>query len=508
MTTHFSLDSISFDFLKEHQHMHKDSKQAFSATSRPQSAMNFISSFLFLVCIFFASQSLANTNAQGIEIEFLTDNNINGEISDITQPLDDEAILSLEPSVAIASFENNLWLRIQDGYAIPDITSPYTTKFENWYASRPDYVEKMMARSQKYLFYVVEEVEKRGMPTEIALLPMIESAYNPKAYSRSHAAGIWQFIPSTGKHFGLQQNWWVDNRRHVTAATQAALDYLQKLYDLFGSWDLALAAYNAGEGTVGRAIAKNQKSGLPTDYKSLKLPLETVQYVPKLQAIKNIVTHPDRYGLNIEAIPNEAYFAEIDPPYQIDAKLAAKLADISDEEFALLNPNYNRPVIATRNNSHKLLLPVSAVETFESNLSNHDQSLVSWSVYNAKRGEQLASIAKKFDISINRLREVNDLPKNNKITNQFHLLVPSDDSSSTNINVATLADQKSHIEQKVFKNVTHTIKRGETLSSLAKKYGTNTKDLMVMNRLKSTKLKVGQIIRVKGTRAREKTKRI
>ena len=488
--------------------MYMDNKRAVSASLRALDAINFYSILLFLLCVFFASQSLANTNAKGIEIEFVLDEITNDEIVGLTQPIQNEANLSLEPSLVIAPFDNNLWLRIQHGYALPNITSPYTNKFENWYASRPDYVEKMMARSQKYLFYVVEEVEKRGMPTEIALLPMIESAYNPKAYSRSHAAGIWQFVPATGKHFGLQQNWWVDNRRHVTAATQAALDYLQKLHGMFGSWDLALAAYNAGEGTVGRAIIKNQKSGLPTDYQSLKLPLETVQYVPKLQAIKNIVTHPERYGLNIDSIPNEAYFAEIDPPYQIDAKLAAKLADITDEEFALLNPNYNRPVIATKNNSHKLLLPVSAVETFESNLSNHDQSLISWRVYNAKRGEQLANIAKKFDISINRLREVNDLPKNNKITKPFNLLVPTDESNSTDINVATLADQKSHIEHKDFKHVTHTIKRGETLSSLAKKYGTNTKDLMVMNRLKSTKLKVGQIIRVKGTRAREKTKRI
>lgn len=488
--------------------MYMNHKNTISLRTIPFGAINLINNFLFVVFMLFTMQSLANTNAKGVEIEFLMDNHLNEEIADITQPINDDAIFLQESSVETNPFENNLWLRIQNGYAIPDVTSPYTSKFENWYASRPDYVEKMMDRSQKYLFYVVEEVEKRGMPTEIALLPMIESAYNPKAYSRSHAAGIWQFIPSTGKHFGLQQNWWVDNRRHVTAATQAALDYLQKLHDLFGSWDLALAAYNAGEGTVGRAIAKNQRSGLPTDYQHLQLPLETVQYVPKLQAIKNIVTQPERYGLNIQIIPNEAYFAEINPPYQIDAKLAARLADISHEEFALLNPNYNRPVIATRNNSHKLLLPVSAVETFESNLNNYDQSLISWKVYNAKRGEQLANIAKKFDISISKLREINDLPKNNKITKPLHLLVPTDESSSADINVATLADQKSHIEQKDIKQVTHTIKRGETLSSLAKKYGTNTKDLMVMNRLKSTKLKIGQIIRVKGTRTREKTKRI
>ena len=488
--------------------MQRKFKLSISALAWYQNSINIFSHLLFIIGIFFASQSFANTNAKGIEIEFISDDIIHGEIADITQPINEEVDLSLTLAHEADPFNNNLWLRIQHGYAMPDITSPYTNKFENWYASRPDYVEKMMERSQKYLFYVVEEVEKRGMPTEIALLPMIESAYNPKAYSRSHAAGIWQFVPATGKHFGLQQNWWVDNRRNVTAATQAALDYLQKLHNMFGSWDLALAAYNAGEGTVGRAIIKNQKSGLPTDYQNLKLPLETAQYVPKLQAIKNIVTNPERYGLNLAPISNEAYFAEIDPPYQIDAKLAANLAGISHDEFALLNPSYNRPIVATKNNSHKLLLPVSAIETFESNLNNYDQSLVSWKVYNAKRGEQLASIAKKFDISINRLREVNDLPKGKKLTNTLHLLVPADESSTNKINVAKLASQQTKTQQDHIKHVTHKIKRGETLSTLATMYGTNTKDLMKMNRLKSTKLKVGQILKVKGNRTRDKTKRI
>jgi membrane-bound lytic murein transglycosylase D len=489
--------------------MHKESNQSASVTLRQQDITHFFNALLMVICMLFAAQSYANTNAKGVEIEFVTEDSINEEIANIAQPIGEEAILSLAPELEVAPFENNLWLRIQHGYAMPDITSPYTNKYENWYASRPDYIARMMERSQKYLYYVVEEVEKRGMPTEIALLPMIESAYNPQAYSRSHAAGIWQFVPATGKHFGLQQNWWVDNRRNVTAATQAALDYLQKLHDMFGSWDLALAAYNAGEGTVGRAIAKNQKSGLPTDYQNLSLPQETAHYVPKLQAIKNIVTNPEQYGLQLALIPNEAYFAEIDPPFQIDAKLAAKLADISHEEFALLNPSYNRPIIATRNNSHKLLLPVSAIQTFENNLNNYDQSLVSWKVYNAKRGEQLASIAKKFDISINRLREVNDLSSDKKLSKTLHLLVPADDETSANdINVAKLADQKIRSQQNSVNLVTHKIKRGETLSSLAKMYGTNTKDLMKMNRLKSTKLKIGQIIRVKGSRTREKTKRI
>ena len=241
---------------------------------------------------------------------------------------------------------------------MPDSTSDLVARHENWYSSRPDYIRRMVERSQKYLFHIVEEVEKRGIPTEIALLPMIESAYNPQAYSTSRASGIWQFIPSTGKHFGLKQNWWVDNRRNITFATDAALTYLQKLHAMFGAWDLALAAYNAGEGTVGRAIERNRKLGLPTDYESLNLPPETKNYVPKLQAIKNLMTNPGNYGLKIQTIANTPYFAKVSAPAQIDAHLAAKLAEITDDEFLALNPSYNRPVITSSSDKHELLLPI------------------------------------------------------------------------------------------------------------------------------------------------------
>ena len=230
---------------------------------------------------------------------------------------------------------------------MPNSKSSLVSRHEDYYTSNPDYVRRMVERSQKYLFHIVEEVEKRGMPTEIALLPMIESAYNPQAYSSGRASGIWQFIPSTGKHFGLKQNWWVDNRRNITIATDAALDYLQKLHGMFGSWDLALAAYNAGEGTVGRAIESNRKLGLATNYESLNLSVETKNYVPKLQAIKNLMTNPGKYGLKIQTIANTAYFTKVSAPAQIDARLAAKLAEISDAEFLALNPSYNRPVIAS-----------------------------------------------------------------------------------------------------------------------------------------------------------------
>jgi peptidoglycan lytic transglycosylase D len=488
--------------------MQTENKSSISAIIWHRNLIVIFSSFFFLTCVLFTSQSIANTNAKGIKIEFILDDVVSQELANTGQQIDGQNIHALTPLPENAPFDNNVWLRIQDGYAMPNIISPHTSKYEKSYASRPDYVEKMMSRSQKYIFYVLEEVEKRNMPTEIALLPMIESAYNPKAYSRSKALGIWQFMPATGKHFGLQQNWWVDNRRDVKAATDAALNYLEKLYGMFGSWDLALAAYNAGEGTVGRAILKNRKAGRPTNYQSLRLPLETTHYVPKLQAIKNIVTNPTHYGLYIAPIPNQAYFAEIDSPYQIDAKLAAKFAEISHEEFIALNPSYNRPVVASKNDSHTLLLPVSAVDTFQSNLNNYDKPLVSWRVYKAKSGENTAKIAKKFNISVNQLHRINDLPKRKKLSKNLHLLVPTNNTAPDKINVATLSKQKTKIERRYIRHVTHKIKRGETLSTLARKYGTNTRALMKINRLKSSRIKAGQIIRVQGKPKRTKTKRM
>lgn len=465
-------------------------------------------SILMMACSLTCLPVQATTNAKGIAISFIEqptknksaypdyDLSLDKALIDLTVTSDSTPALNNDP------FNNNLWLRIQAGYDMPTIDSPHTSKYEAYYAERPVYVQQMMERSSKYLYYVVNEVEKRGMPTEIALLPMIESAYNPSAYSRSHAAGIWQFVPATGKHFGLQQNWWKDNRRDVIAATQAALDYLEKLHGMFGSWDLALAAYNAGEGTVGRAIEANKRKGRPTDYQNLKLPLETRHYVPKLQAIKNIVTHPEQYGLDIAPISNKVYFTEIDAPEQIDAKLAAELAEITSEEFKLLNPSYKRPIIASKLNTHKILLPISAVDRFQENLSNYDESLISWKVYRAKRGERLSTIAKKFNTRSSTLRKVNSLPHESKLAQSVHLLVPSSSIRSDKINVAKLASQKTAFQHLGKRNIRHKIRRGETLSTIARRYGTNTKSIMRLNRLKSTRIKVGQVLKVKGKRAR------
>jgi membrane-bound lytic murein transglycosylase D len=446
--------------------------------------------------------------------------------TDTTETTDQQDTIAIE--------SDDLWQRIKNGYAMPDCTSSLVAHHEKWYSSRPDYIRRMVERSQKYLFHIVEEVEKRGMPTEIALLPMIESAYNPHANSTSSASGIWQFVPSTGKNFGLKQNWWVDNRRNVTIATDAALTYLQKLYGMFGSWDLALAAYNAGEGTVGRAIERNRKLGLPTDYESLNLPAETKNYVPKLQAIKNLMTNPENYGLKIQTIANTPYFAKVTAPAQIDAHLAAKLAEISDDEFLALNPSNKRPVITSNGEKHELLLPILSAQTFRDNLAVYDKPLVSWQTYLAKRGERMTNIASKFGIQLAQLRNVNNLPSQNKIKKSGTILVPNGnitdhtipkskevtslvDSNDTlqplaanndiaakqdsaNIviaNTETQAEITSNTDVSVKQSsIAHKVKNGETMQSIAKHYGMTMKKIMLDNALKHNKVKVGQVLTI------------
>ena len=445
----------------------------------------------------------AETNAAGVEIEYISEPNVLADpVEDLLADMD-----AAHETGDTNGADGDLWARIKDGYELPDVKSPYTATHEEWYASRPDYMKRMVERSQRYMFHIVEEVQKRGMPTEIALLPMIESAFNPQAYSRSKASGIWQFMPATGKHFGLQQNWWADNRRDVTAATNAALDYLQKLHGMFGSWDLALAAYNAGEGTVQRAIDKNRKQGLPTNYLSLNLPPETRNYVPKLQAVKNIITDPEKYGLSIAAMPNRPYFARVTTPKQIDAKLAAQLAEISYEEFSALNPSYNRPVITSTGEKHQLLLPIWAAERFANNLASYDKPLSNWQTYNAKRGERVDNIAKRFGTNASDLRAVNSLSSSGKLRSPQTMLVPAtythDDNNNgiVAIDASELEDNNNETvaesdEPKPNRRVIHKIKKGDTLTALATKYDTSAQTLMKLNGLKNAKVKVGQSIKI------------
>lgn len=390
---------------------------------------------------------------------------------------------------------NDLWARIRGGFAMRDLDSPLIAKHEQWYANRPDYVARMTERARRYLYYIVGEVERRGMPSEIALLPMIESAFNPGAYSTARASGIWQFIPSTGKNFGLEQNWWYDGRRDIVSATNGALDYLQKLHDMFGDWELALAAYNWGEGAVQRAQERNRRRGLPVNYSSLKMPDETRNYLPKLMAVKNIVTNPASYGLVLQAIPNKPYFAAVATAKHIDVKLAARLADIPMEEFAALNPAHTRPVIL-QDNSDLILLPADKVENFRANLEAYDKPLVSWQPYQPKKGERLDHLAPKLGLSVETLKSVNGLSNRSNVSTGQTLLVPingetretDDDFAAFNMHLHPYADP-------VTRTLEHKVRKGETLVSIARHYRIDVARLKNWND-GITRVKAGQTLTI------------
>lgn len=400
------------------------------------------------------SMPLALTNAQNIRLTLIP----NDELNNI-----------------------DLWQRLRSGFTMQELDSPLIAKHEQWYASRPEYVARMMDRGSRYLYYITSEVERRGMPSEIALLPMIESAFNPGAYSTSNASGLWQFIPSTGKVFGLQQNWWYDGRRDITSATTGALDYLEKLYAMFGDWELALAAYNWGEGAVSRAQERNRKKGLAVNYSSLTLPDETRNYLPKLLAIKNIVANPDRFGLVLPTISNEPYFAAVSFTKHIDVKLAAQLADISREEFIALNPAHNRPVIL-QDHSDFILLPVDKIETYQTNLENYDKPLVSWQAYHARKGERLDQLAPRFGLSVERLKKVNSLSARTRTSSGETLLVPLNgdtdegefEAFNMHLHPVSKADHYS-------RTIKHTVRKGETLAKLARRYKVSVSQLCSWN---------------------------
>jgi membrane-bound lytic murein transglycosylase D len=318
----------------------------------------------------------------------------------------------------------DLWDRIRRGFAMPNLDSDLVRQQEQWYVTRPDYIQRMTERSRKYLFHIVEELERRNMPTELALLPFIESAFNPQAVSSARAAGMWQFMPATGQYFELKQNTFRDDRRDVLASTRAALDYLQKLHGMFGDWHLALAAYNWGEGSVGRAIARNQKSGLGTSYVDLNMPNETRYYVPKLQAVKNIVANPDSFRTDLPAIENHPYFQSVTVSRDIDVELAAKLADITVEDFKALNPSMKRPVIIAAGQP-QILLPWDNAKVFERNFEAHNAGqYASWTAWSAPSTMSVAEAARRVGMSEADLRNVNTIPPRMLIKAGSVLIVP------------------------------------------------------------------------------------
>ena len=377
----------------------------------------------------------------------------------------------------------DLWDRVRRGFAMPDLDNELVRNQERWYATRPDYVARMTERGSRYLFYIVEELDKRQMPTELALLPFIESAYNPQAMSVARASGMWQFIPSTGRNFELKQNVFRDDRRDVLASTRAALDYLQKLYGMFGDWHLALAAYNWGEGSVQRAIAKNQRAGKPTDYQSLRMPAETQGYVPKLQAVKNIVSRPADFDLQLPELYNHPYFLSVPIEHDIDVALAIKLADMPIEEFQYLNPQMNRPVILAAG-TPQILLPYDSANRFVRELPLYRGPLTTWTMWVAPKNMKPAEAAKAVGMDEEALRDVNKIPARMVIKSGSTLLVPRRGSGEIVDVSSTVADNATMIlapDAPPLRKVSLRAGKHDSVETVARRYRVSTSQVAQWN---------------------------
>jgi membrane-bound lytic murein transglycosylase D len=391
----------------------------------------------------------------------------------------------------------DVWARIRAGFAMPPLDSPLVARHEQWFVNNPEYMQAMMERSRLYLHHIVEEVEKRGIPTEIALLPAIESAYKPYAYSRAKASGLWQFIAPTGRLYGLKMNWWYDGRRDVLASTQAALDYLEKLYNEFdGDWHLALAAYNAGEGKINRMMGYNRARGKPTDYQSLKLKAETVNYVPKLQAMVNIVADPEKYGIQLADIPNKPYFARVETDSQIDLGVAAKLADMSVTELHVINPGFTR-FATDPDGPHHLLVPADKKDVLVEALNNLPrEERIQYRHHSVRRGDTLHMVANRYGVSVEAVRSANQL-KTNLLRAGQDLLIPV--STRPLVPAVAAAPRPVSVAAPAPKGgpVVHRVRAGDTLWSIARRYNVLVEQIRHWNLLDADDvIKLGQRLKI------------
>ena len=351
----------------------------------------------------------------------------------------------------------------------------------------------MAFRSRMYLYYIVSETQRRGIPTELALLPFVESAFQPEALSRSQAAGLWQFLPSTGDIFDLRQSSWRDDRLDIIDSTRAALDYLQALYGQFGDWHLALAAYNWGEGSIRRAIQSNAARGRKTDFLSLNLPRETRRYVPKLLAIKKLINHPEKYGLTLPNIANEPYFVRVNKNRDLDLETAAQLAETDLDEFRLLNPGFSRPVVLGAH-QRSILIPADKTDAFISNLLEWQASgkpLSNWSTYKLTSKDSLSSIAKRFHMTEDELRAANKIPKNRKVLTGSTLLVKNH-GNQEDISFAHANEQMKLVPLPSKRRITYRVQKGDTISKIAQRFHVSANEIRRINRLKSDTIKIGQ----------------
>ena len=390
----------------------------------------------------------------------------------------------------------DIWERVRDGYQLQDsiALNPRVERQRLWFVSNPSFVEKAGERSSPYIHFIVERLEKHNMPMELALLPMIESSYNPLAYSPAHAVGLWQFIPSTGRNFNLRQTNWYDGRRDVMASTDAAISYLTRLREMFnGDWLLALAAYNAGEGRVSRAIERNEKLGLPTDYWNLSLPTETQNYVPKLLALSQVIMTPHAYGVSLAPIANEPYFEKVEFKQRMDLARVAALADLDEDELYLLNPAFKQRM--TLDGPQHLLVPTDKADLLTANLAlMKPQQQIDWQQYRVRAGDSLHSIANRHQLTVNTLKDINKLSSNSLRIGQV-LNIPAQAGLAAAAPVFHRASEPPQASRN------YRVKSGDNLWQIAKDHKVAVNDLKQWNKLSGNNLRVGQVLTMRAGQA-------
>jgi len=410
-------------------------------------------------------------------------------------PLPEEAAAAVQPvdpptisdHSLVAPPPPDLFVRLRAGFKLEDADETIVDRELNWYANHPDYLERTWTRSEPYLHYIVEQLNARSMPLELALLPVVESAFEPYAYSRARASGLWQFIPGTGSLYGLKQDWWYDGRRDVAASTRAALDYLQALHDdLDGDWLLAIAAYNCGEGNVQRAVNRNLRAGRPTDFWHLKLPHETRSYVPKLLAMRRIVADPAAYGLEFSQISDEPYFAQVATGGQIDLQVVAEIAGISKDDLYALNPAFHRWA-TDPTGPYSLLVPVEAADGLEQTLlSLTPEQRMRVARYQVNHGDTIASIATQYSTTPELLRHLNNMDSKEKLVIGSELLVPSAtiELPEKAMRAAALVDRPGRMGgRRGSRHGLHVVRRGDTLYGIAHRLGTDVATLARLNNM-------------------------
>lgn len=426
--------------------------------------------------------------------------------SDEQPTVDDD--VAATPEAAVDEENGNdapFWQRMRVGMSLPDKNHRNVAPHIDWYARHPAYVERTFDRARPFIHYILNETTKRGMPAEIALLPVVESAFQPFAYSHARASGIWQFIPDTGRRYGLKINWWYDGRRDVINATNAALNYLQDLHEQFDDdWLLALAAYNSGEGNVARAIERNLKRKRPTDFWSLELPRETRGYVPRLLAIAALVQHPQQFGATLRPIPDEPYFTPVHVDNQIDMALASELAGISIEDLYHLNPGHNRWATDPEG-PHQLLLPLDRATDFSLNLASIPQNdRVKWQQHNIKRGETLKQIARTYQTTPEVLREINSIGGQPLRAGQSLLIPVTQNATSPFVPPGIRQDSQRVARGSAGKSMTHTVRSGDTLWSIGRRYDVSHLKIAEWNNMTpGSKLAVGKKLKVRNPKANE-----